>query len=167
MSKSRRAGRLVAEVRKLPSHLYKPGILLGRSSHHVPRHPTRRPNSPLAQHLLFLVRLAAPVFDQPPERLPQAFIAPLFFGATLAVIGWIPFFQWTYVNSQPDMLADFVSAEYRKAVSARMLIVPVATTLTAVFCFLERGDQMAIYLLLLPLYMLPGKLGGAKPEVWR
>ena len=78
----------------------------------------------------------------------------------------IPFFQLTNVNSQPDMLADFVSAEYRKAVSARMLIVPVAT-LTAVFCFLERGDQMAIYLLLLPLYMLPGKLGGAKPEVWR
>lgn len=101
------------------------------------------------------------------NAFPQAFIAPLFFGATLAVIGWIPFFQWTYVNSQPDMLADFVSAEYRKTVSARMLIVPVATTLTAVFCFWSVGIRLAIYLLLLPLYMLPGKLGGAKPEVWR
>src|SRR5262249_15012303 len=126
MSKSRRAGRLVAEVRKLPSHLYKPGILLGRSSHHVPRHPTRRPNSPLAQHLLFYVRLAAPVFDQPPERLPTGLHCAALFRSNLAVSGWIPFFQWTYVNSQPDMLADFVSAEYRKMVSARMLIVPVA-----------------------------------------
>jgi uncharacterized membrane protein len=69
------------------------------------------------------------------NAFPQAFIAPLFFGANLAVIGWIPFFQWTYVNSQPDMLADFVSAEYRKTVSARMLIVPVATTLTACSAF--------------------------------
>jgi hypothetical protein len=70
--------------------------------------------SSLAQHLLFYVRLAAPVFDQPPERFPRGFIAPLFFGANLAVIGWIPFFQWTYVNSRSDMLADFASAEYRK-----------------------------------------------------
>jgi uncharacterized membrane protein len=69
------------------------------------------------------------------NAFPQAFIAPLFFGANLAVSGWIPFFQWTYVNSQPDMLADFVSAEYRKTVSARMLIVPVATTLTACSAF--------------------------------
>src|SRR5215813_3320888 len=62
------------------------------------------------------------------------------------------------------MLADFVSAEYRKTVSARMLIVPVAATLTAVFCFWSVGIRLAIYLLLLPLYMLPGKLGALNPR---
>jgi uncharacterized membrane protein len=96
------------------------------------------------------------------NAFPQAFIAPLFFGANLAVIGWILFFQWSYVNSQPNMLADFVSAEYRKTVSSRMLIVPAATTLTAVICFWSVGISLAIYLLLLPLYILPGKLAGAK-----
>jgi hypothetical protein len=43
-----------------------------------------------------------------------------------------------------------------------MLIIPVATTLTAVICFWSVGISLAIYLLLLPLYMLPGKLGGTK-----
>jgi uncharacterized membrane protein len=96
------------------------------------------------------------------NAFPQAFIAPLFFGANLAVIGWILFFQWSYANAQPDMLADFVSAEYRRSVRSRMLAVPVVTTLTAVVCFWSVGISLVIYLLLLPLYMLPGKLGGAK-----
>jgi hypothetical protein len=43
-----------------------------------------------------------------------------------------------------------------------MLIVRAATTLTAVICFWSVGISLAIYLLLLPLYMLPGRLGGAK-----
>ena len=48
------------------------------------------------------------------NAFPQAFVAPFFFGANLAIIGWILLFQWQYANSQPDMLATFVSAEYRK-----------------------------------------------------
>ena len=98
------------------------------------------------------------------NAFPEAFIAPLFFGANLAIIGWILFFQWSYANSQPDMLADFVSAEYRTTVRSRMLIVPVATTLTVFICFWSVGISLAIYLVLLPLYMLPGKLEGAKSE---
>jgi uncharacterized membrane protein len=94
----------------------------------------------------------------------EAFIAPLFFGANLSVIGWILFFQWQYANSQPDMLADFVSAEYRKTVRLRMLIVPVTTTLTVFICFWSVGISLAIYLLLLPLYMLPGTFAAAKPQ---
>jgi hypothetical protein len=62
------------------------------------------------------------------------------------------------------MLANFVSVEYRKKVRSRMLIVPVATTLTVFVCFWSVGISLTIYLLLLPLYMLPGKLGGVKPQ---
>ena len=97
----------------------------------------------------------------------EAFIAPLLFGANLSVIGWILFFQWQYANSQSDMLADFVSAESRKTVRFRMLIVPAATTLTAVICFWSVGISLAIYLLLLPLYMLPGKSWELNSEDWR
>ena len=57
-------------------------------------------------------------------------------------------------------LADFASAEYRATVRSRMLIVPVATTLTVIFCFWSVEISLAIYLLLLPLYLLPGKVGG-------
>ena len=60
------------------------------------------------------------------------------------------------------MLAAFVSAEYRNTVRSRILIVPVATTLTVFICFWSVGISLAIYLLLLPLYMLPGKLAGVK-----
>jgi len=49
-------------------------------------------------------------------------------------------------------------------VRSRMLIVPVATTLTVFICFWSVGISLAIYLVLLPLYMLPGKLEGAKSE---
>jgi hypothetical protein len=43
-----------------------------------------------------------------------------------------------------------------------MLIVPMATTLTVFICFWSVGISLAIYLLLLPLYMVPGKLTGVK-----
>jgi hypothetical protein len=38
-----------------------------------------------------------------------------------------------------------------------MLAVPIATTSTAFVCFWSAGISVAIYLLLLPLYMLPGR----------
>jgi hypothetical protein len=62
------------------------------------------------------------------------------------------------------MVANFVNVEYRKSVRSRMLIVPLATTLTVFICFWSVGISLAIYLLLLPLYMLPGKLGGVNPQ---
>jgi ABC-type transport system involved in cytochrome bd biosynthesis fused ATPase/permease subunit len=55
------------------------------------------------------------------------------------------------------MLAAFVTTEYRATVKFRMLVVPIAMTLTAFVCFWSAGISVAIYLLLLPLYMLPGK----------
>jgi uncharacterized membrane protein len=97
----------------------------------------------------------------------EAFVAPLFFGANLAVIGWILFFQWRYASSQCDMLADFVDAEYRTAVTFRMLLVPAATTLTALICFWSVGISLAIYLLLPPLYMLPAKSRSVKSPAFK
>ena len=92
----------------------------------------------------------------------QAFIAPLFFGTNLAIIGWLLFFQWSYANLQPSMFAEFVSAEYRMTVRSRMLIVPMATTLTVFICFWSVEISLAIYLLLLPLYVLPGHFATSK-----
>jgi hypothetical protein len=46
-----------------------------------------------------------------------------------------------------------------------MLAVPIATTLTAFICFWSAGISVAIYLLLLPLYMLPGKFERQRVEV--
>jgi uncharacterized membrane protein len=98
------------------------------------------------------------------NAFPEAFIAPFFFGANLAIIGWLLFFQWTYANSQPDMLAAFVGTEYRSTVKFRMLMVPIVTTLTAVICFWSMGISLAIYLLLLPLYMFPATFAAGKPQ---
>jgi uncharacterized membrane protein len=137
--------------------------------HHIMYHAIRRADRTLLWLNIFFFMFVSllPFSTSLLNAFPQAFIAPLFFGANLAVIGWILFFQWSYVNSQPDMLADFVSAEYRKTVSSRMLIVPAATTLTALFCFWSVGISLAIYLLLLPLYMLPGRLGGVQSHSFK
>jgi len=134
--------------------------------HHIMYHAIRRADRTLLWLNIFFFMFVSllPFSTSVLNAFSEAFIAPLFFGANLAIIGWILFFQWSYANSQPDMLADFVSAEYRKTVSSRMLIVPVATTLTVFICFWSVGISLAIYLLLLPLYMLPGKLGGSKSQ---
>ena len=134
--------------------------------HHIMYHAIRRADRTLLwlNICFFMFISLLPFSTSVLNAFPQAFVAPFFFGANLAIIGWILFFQWQYANSQPDMLATFVSAEYRKTVSSRMLIVPVATTLTVFVCFWSVGISLTIYLLLLPLYMLPGKLGGVKPQ---
>ena len=134
--------------------------------HHIMYHAIRRADRTLLwlNICFFMFVSLLPFSTSVLNAFPQAFVAPFFFGANLAIIGWILFFQWQYANSQPDMLANFVSVQYRKSVRSRMLIVPVATTLTVFVCFWSVGISLAIYLLLLPLYMLPGKLGGVKPQ---
>lgn len=132
--------------------------------HHIMYHAIRRADRTLLWLNIFFFMFVSllPFSTSFLNAFPRAFIAPFFFGANLAVIGWLLFFQWIYVNSQPDMLAGFVSAEYRSAVTFRMLMVPVATTLTAFICFWSVGISLAIYLLLLPLYMLPGTFAAAQ-----
>jgi uncharacterized membrane protein len=132
--------------------------------HHIMYHAIRRADRILLWLNIFFFMFVSllPFSTSVLNAFSEAFIAPLLFGANLAIIGWILFFQWSYANAQPDMLADFVSAEYRRIVRSRMLIVPVGTTLTAVICFWSVGISLAIYLLLLPLYMLPGTLAGTK-----
>jgi uncharacterized membrane protein len=137
--------------------------------HHIMYNAIRRADRTLLWLNIFFFMFVSllPFSTSVLNAFSEAFIAPLFFGANLAVIGWILFVQWSYANSQPDMLVDFVSTEYRKAVSSRMLIIPVATTLTAVICFWSVGISLAIYLLLLPLYMLPGRLGGVQSHSFK
>jgi uncharacterized membrane protein len=132
--------------------------------HHILYHAIRRADRTLLWLNIFFFMFVSllPFSTSVLNAFSEAFIAPLFFGANLAI--WILFFQWHYANSQPDMLANFVSVEYRTSVRSRMLTVPVATTLTVLTCFWSVGISLAIYLLLLPLYMLPGKLGGAKSQ---
>jgi uncharacterized membrane protein len=127
--------------------------------HHTMYHAIRRADRTLLwlNIVFFMFVSLLPFSTSVLNAFPKAFIATLFFGANLAVIGWILFFQWTYVNFQSDMLAPFVTAEYRRTVQSRMFWVPVAVTLTMLFCFWSVEISLTIYLLLLPLYMLPGK----------
>ena len=132
--------------------------------HHIMYHAIRRADRTLLWLNIFFFMFVSllPFSTSILNAFSEAFIAPLFFGTNLAIIGWILFFQWQYASSQPDMLASFVTAEYCNTVRSRMLIVPAATTLTVFICFWSTGISLAIYLLLLPLYMLPGKLAGLK-----
>jgi uncharacterized membrane protein len=134
--------------------------------HHIMYHAVRRADRTLLwlNICFFMFVSLLPFSTSVLNAFPHAVIAPFFFGANLAIVGWLLFFQWIYINSQPGMLAAFVSAEYRSTVKVRMLMVPVVTTMTAVICFWSVGISLAIYLLLLPLYMLPGTFAAAKPQ---
>jgi uncharacterized membrane protein len=130
-------------------------------AHHIMYHAIRRADRTLLwlNIVFFMFVSLLPFSTSVLNAFPRALITPFLFGANLALVGWLLFFQWRYVGSQPGMLASFVTPEYRAAVNFRMLVVPIATTFTAVVCFWSAGISVAIYLLLLPLYLLPGTAG--------
>jgi uncharacterized membrane protein len=128
-------------------------------AHHIMYHAIHRADHTLLwlNIVFFMFVSLLPFSTSVLNAFPRALIAPFLFGANLALVGWLLFFQWAYVGLQPGMLAPFVTTEYRATVKLRMLAVPIATTLTAFVCFWSAGISVAIYLLLLPLYMVPGK----------
>jgi uncharacterized membrane protein len=128
-------------------------------AHHIMYHSVRRADRMLLwlNIAFFMFVSLLPFSTSVLNAFPRSLIAPFLFGANLALVGWLLFFQWSYVSSQPGMLAAFVTSEYRVNVKFRMLAVPMATTLTAFVCFWSAGISVSIYLLLLPLYMVPGR----------
>jgi uncharacterized membrane protein len=90
------------------------------------------------------------------NAFPETEIAPLVFGGNLTIIGWLLFLQWRYAVRQHGMLADFVPPEFRAQVQYRFLLYPVVSSLTMAICFWSIPISLAIYMILLPLYMIPG-----------
>src|SRR5918995_7013549 len=84
--------------------------------HHIMYHAIRRADRMLLWLNIFFFMFVSllPFSTSLLNAFPEAFIAPFFFGANLAVIGWILFLQWQYANSQPDMMTNAVTAEYRR-----------------------------------------------------
>jgi len=127
--------------------------------HHVMYHTIRRADHTLLWLNIFFFMFVSvlPFSTSLVDAFLQTQVAPLFFGANIAVIGWLLFLQWAYASRRPDMMAGFVTPEFRRAVRGRILMAPVATTLTMLICFWSVEISLAIYLLVLPLYTLPGK----------
>jgi uncharacterized membrane protein len=127
--------------------------------HHNMYHVIRRSDRVLLwlNILFFMFVSALPFSTSLLNAFPQTQMAPVFFGANLTVIGWILYLQWVYVNWQPDMLAHVVTPEYRAIVRWRFLAVPLAATFTILVCFWSVEISLAVYLLFLPLYLIPGK----------
>jgi uncharacterized membrane protein len=128
--------------------------------HHNMYHAIRRADRVLLwlNILFFMFVSFLPFSTSVLNAFPQTQIAPLFFGANLTVIGWILYLQWSYASWQKEMFAPFVTPEYREMVSFRFFAIPVAATLTMLICFWSIEISLAIYLLLLPFYMIPGKM---------
>jgi uncharacterized membrane protein len=126
-------------------------------AHHIMYHAVRRADRTLLwlNIAFFMLVALLPFSTSVLNAFSGSLIAPFLFGANLALVGWVLLLQWLYVGSQCGMLAPFVTSEYRSAITLGMLAVPIATTLTALVCFWSSGISVAIYLLLLPLYLLP------------
>lgn len=135
-------------------------------SHHNMYHVIRRADRVLLWLNLFFFLFAAflPFSTSLLNAFRQSQVAPLFFGANLTALGWVLFLQWAYASSQPDMLADFVTPEYRDALRFRFLAIPVAATIAMLICFWSAEILLAVYALLLPFYVIPLDF---KPEASR
>jgi uncharacterized membrane protein len=130
--------------------------------HHNMYHAIRRADRALLwlNILFFMFVSLLPFTTSVLNAFPQTQIAPLLFGANLTLIGWMLSLQWAYANWQRDMFAGFVTREYRDVVRSRFLAYPIIATFTMLVCFWSIEISLGIYLLLLPLYMIPGKFEG-------
>jgi len=127
--------------------------------HHNMYHAIRRADRTLLwlNILFFMFVSLLPVSTSVLNAFPQTQIAPLLFGANLALIGWLLYLQWIYAGWQRGMLAEFATPAYRALVRTRFLLYPVIAMTTMFVCFWSIEISLGIYLLLLPLYMIPGK----------
>jgi uncharacterized membrane protein len=127
--------------------------------HHHMYHAIRRSDRVLLwlNLLFFLTVSLLPFSTSFLNAFRQTQVAPLFFGLNVITIGWALLLQWVYASSQPGMIAPQVTPEYRRAVQSRFLWVPVALTLTIAICFWSTEVMLTACVLLLPLYMIPGK----------
>lgn len=128
--------------------------------HHNMYHAVRRSDRTLLwlSILFFMFVSSLPFTTSVLNAFPKTQVAPLFFGANLTLIGWLLYAQWTYAGRQSEMLAAFVSDHHRRVVGRRFLAYPVVATLTMLICFWSIPISLGLYLLLLPLYVIPGKV---------
>jgi uncharacterized membrane protein len=128
--------------------------------HHNMYHAIRRTDRTLLwlNIIFFLFVSLLPFSTSVLNAFPMTLIAPLLFGTNLILIGWLMYIQWVYAGWQRGMLAEHVSKEYKAAVRSRFLAYPVIATITMLICFWSIEISLSIYMLLLPLYMIPGRL---------
>jgi uncharacterized membrane protein len=127
--------------------------------HHNMYHVIRRSDRVLLWlNILFFMFVAfLPFSTSVLNAFRQTQVAPLLFGANLTIIGWILYLQWAYASSQREMIAGVVSDEYRRMVRSRFLTIPIVATLTMLICFWSVEITLAVYAVLLPFYMIPGR----------
>ncbi len=134
--------------------------------HHNMYHAVRRSDRTLLwlSILFFMFVSSLPFTTSVLNAFPRTQVAPLFFGANLTLIGWLLYIQWAYAGRQPEMLAAFVTGHHRRVVGRRFLAYPVVATLTMLICFWSIPISLGLYLLLLPLYVIPGRVESSAPE---
>jgi uncharacterized membrane protein len=127
--------------------------------HHNMYHAIRRADRVLLwlNILFFMCVSLLPFSTSFLNAFRQTQVAPLFLGANLTSIGWLLYLQWTYASAQPEMVAEFVTPEYSTLVRSRFLMIPIVATLTMLVCFWSADILLAVYAVLLPFYMIPGK----------
>lgn len=127
-------------------------------AHHYMYHAIRRSDRILLwlNIMFFMFVSLLPFSTSLINSYPQTQIAPLFFGANLTLIGWTLYLQWVYATSKEDMVAEYISPEYRKAVRFRFMIIPVVATISMIVCFWSVEILLIMYAVLLPFYMIPG-----------
>jgi uncharacterized membrane protein len=128
--------------------------------HHNMYHAIRRTDRTLLwlNIFFFLFVSLLPFSTSVLNAFPMTQVAPLLFGTNLILIGWMMYIQWVYASWQRGMLAEHVNKEYRDAVRSRFLAYPVIATITMLICFWSIEISLSIYVLLLPLYMIPSRL---------
>jgi uncharacterized membrane protein len=133
--------------------------------HHLLYHGIRRADRTLLwlNLLFFLFVSFLPFSTSVLNAFKETQVGLQFFGANLTCIGWVLYAQLAHASSQPDMFSEYVTPAYRARMRARFLVFPAVATFTMLVCFWSVEISLAIYLLALPLYMLPDHVADRMP----
>lgn len=130
---------------------------MDRTPQHVSCHETLKPRAPVAQYPILYVCVVSALLDQCAQCLQTNSGSSPVFRVNLTIIGWILYLQWVYARSKPDMFSRSTAHEYSESVRFRFLMIPIIATLTMLVCFWSFEITLAVYALLMPFYMIPGK----------
>ena len=134
-------------------------------AHHNMYHAIRHSNRVLlCLNILFFMFVSfVPFATSVVNAFPQTQVAPVFFGANIALIGWVLYAQWSYACSQPGMVGAQATEEYRNLVRSRFFWIPLILSFTVLVCYWSVPISLGVYMVLLPFYLIPGKTRETAP----
>ncbi len=96
-------------------------------------------------------------------RYPDEQISAIVYGVNMIGVGLSSFWGWCYASHHHRLTTHALTPSFIRSVKRRILVAPVAAVIAIALSFFTMRLSILCYLLVLPYYIIPGKID----RVWR